>query len=300
MKLNFFNLLSLLMIFLSLQSCNIDEENISLKDKSNNSSYMKDTVSAKTAQLYEGEYLSHNCKILSDARLAKGLSKEEARQIIYPIEVLEGYVKYIKQQTKESVYIGVHLGQYPVDYVIDSRQNADFKGYQTVYLNANKKGEDEDEDEDDLVEIETLPALNHGSLIPPYTTTLNNMDENFENYVITLPAAKILFDTYTNNNEKILNENGVEVQRSFFYNIEALEGYLKYVKKEMKKNGNEQINIIINIGQVPFNMTAGNNKQNGGNQCVFFTAAPKHYNATAIQKNTNSPINLAALLSKIK
>ncbi|MCU7615507.1 hypothetical protein N0B16_13805 [Chryseobacterium sp. GMJ5] len=292
MKAKFFSLLSFLMIFLSFQSCITDQEN-TLKDKTQNSSDKNHTISAKDAQIFEDEYLAHNYRILSDSRSARGLSSQESRQVIYPIEVLEDYVHFIKQRAGENAMIEINLGQYPEGHLIDDRQNEEYEGYQTVFLNAHKGTE-----EGDSTAVEMIPALNHGSLIPPsiiISDDPGDAGESFEGYLITSPAAKMLYDTYTNTNEKILNENGVEVQRTYLYSIQALESYFAYVRSEARRTGNENVNVIINIGQDPVSTaTAGKNVQHG-NQRIYFTAAPKNFDVTS--KKVNPLKNLDVLVS---
>lgn len=264
--------MGLLSIWVLFLSCNGDSENDLSKDGEVSQSYNHQMISSKTAQTLEDSYLANNYALLVGKRTAKGMSGEDAKQVIYPIEVLEAYVAHVKTKVGEDAIIGVNLGQYPDDKVIDDHQRADYLGYQTMYLMAYKSASDT------ISTDNCAEAMNHGNLIPPDATANKNdiVDKNFENYVITNEAASLLYNTYSHNNEKTLNAQGVEVQRQYFYNIAVLEDYLQYVRSEAKIKGITEINISINIGQNSFSTDVVNKgKYKAGSQCIYFTAFPR-------------------------
>ncbi|ASK31771.1 hypothetical protein CEY12_17365 [Chryseobacterium sp. T16E-39] len=252
--------------------------------------YKDQLINSKTAQSLGDIYMANNYHLLSGGRTARGLSGEDAKQVIYPIEVLSSYVDYVIGKVGEDALIGVNVGQYPLDQLIDSRQRQDYEGYQTMFLMAYKNTSDT------ISVNNAVEALNHGNLIPPDATSYDKelLDKNFENYVITDEAAMLLYNTYTFNNEKTLNAEGVEVQRQYFYSVNVLRDYLQYVKEQANLKGITDINISINIGQNSFGSdVSAKGKQKAGDQCIYFTAFPRGNNMKDMAGN---PLNTLSAL----
>jgi hypothetical protein len=286
-SIGFIGFLSIWMLF---QSCNGDSENDLSKGNEASQDYKHQLISSKTAQALGDSYLSNNYTLLVGTRTAKGLSQEDARQVVYPIEVLEAYVDHVKAKVGNGALIGVNIGQYPADQVIDNHQLQSYKGYQTMYLMSYKTANDT------ISPDNCVEAMNHGNLIPPDAPAEKNaiIDKNFENYLITDAAALLLYNAYTQNNEKTLDAQGIEVKRQYFYSVDVLKGYLQYVKEEAVAKGITEVNISINIGQNSFSWDAASKgKQKGGSQCIYFTAFPRGSN---MKDMVNNPLNeLSAL-----
>ncbi|MBT2622128.1 MULTISPECIES: hypothetical protein [Chryseobacterium] len=282
--------ISLLSVWMLFQSCNGDSENDLSKGTVVSQDYKNQLINSKTAQTLGDNYLANNYTLLLGRRTAKGLSGEDARQVVYPIEVLEAYVDHVKLKVGDDALIGVNIGQYPANNVIDNHQRQGYKGYQTMYLMSYKTANDT------ISPSNCVEAMNHGNLIPPDATTNKNdiVDKNFENYLIADDAAALLYDTYTFNNEKTLDAQGVEVKRQYFYSVNVLKGYLQYVKEEAVAKGITEVNISINIGQNSFSsdMTS-KGKQKGGSQCIYFTAFPK---GSDMKDMVSNPLNSLSAL----
>lgn len=282
--------LSFLSVWVLFQSCNSDSENEMSKDKTISESYKDHLIDSKTVKSLEDAYLANNYALLLGARTSRGLSGEDAKQVIYPIEVLNAYVDYVIAKAGDDALIGVNLGQYPVNDVIDSHQREGYKGYQTMFLMSYKSASD-------TISVSySVEAMNHGNLIPPDATSYEKelMDKNFENYLITNEGATLLYDTYTLNNEKTFDKQGIEVQRQYFYSVGVLKDYLQYVKEQAEIKGITEVNISINIGQNSFSSDVTNKgKQKAGSQCIYFTSLPRGIDLN--NKAGNPLSNLPAL-----
>jgi hypothetical protein len=107
------------------------------------------------------------------------------------------------------------------------------------------------------------------------TTTFSS---SLEKHLIRTAQAKILEDEYENKNYKIINANRKNPDtREVYYDIDALEDYIKYVKAEAKKKGIEEVGITIAFAQYPNNANFDSRlkKEYQGQQTVFLKAATK-------------------------
>ncbi|MFP7657123.1 hypothetical protein [Chryseobacterium proteolyticum] len=283
-------ILGLLSVGMLFQSCNSDNESEASSDKVISQNYKDRLIDSKTAQALGDTYLTNNYAVLLGGRTARGLSAEDARQVIYPIEILEAFIASVEEKAGQDALIGVNIGQYPSSEIVDAHQREDYKGYQTMYLMSYKTPADT------VSAANCVEAMNHGSIIPPDATADKNdiLDKNINNYLIANETASLLDKTYALNNEKTLDAKGIEVKRQYFYSIGLLKGYLQYVKEQAVINGISDVNIAINMGQNSFSSGAVNKgKQKAGSQCIFFTAFPKGNDANS--KNLNILNNLPAL-----
>ena len=196
------------LLALLLQSCNSESENDLSKNREVDNLKSR-LIDRKTAENFADSYLKGNYTLLRGSAFAKSSNEEDAREVIYPIEVLEDYIEYVQGIAGNDAYIGINMGQYPLDNIIDDRQNVAYKGYQTMFLMAYKNVAGS------FSSISGISAMNHGSLIPP-GHNFDILSENLENYKITDDAASILYKTYSENNEKILDNNGVEIKKQYF------------------------------------------------------------------------------------
>jgi hypothetical protein len=90
-----------------------------------------------------------------------------------------------------------------------------------------------------------------GCTPPPETP----VDDSYKKKLITHEGAQVLFDEYTNTNNRILTEsrNGQPDSRWYSFTIEEMEGYIKYVKENAEKQNLKNVGIKIYMGKYPAN-----------------------------------------------
>ncbi|MBK1894190.1 hypothetical protein [Chryseobacterium paridis] len=283
----FKSFLSFLVVLVLFESCNNTTESDASKNEIVSLNYKSRLIDSKAAQALGNGYLANNYALLSNQRLAKGMSGEDARQVSYPIEVLQAYVDYVGSKVGEETLIGVNLGQYPTDGIIDNHQKEDYMGYQTMYLMCYKN------ENDSISPINGMETLNHANLFPP-AEVAPTYDKDFKNYVITDDAASRLYNAYSQNNGKVLDSKGIEVKRQYFYSVAVLKGYLQYVKDQAQLKGISDVNIVINFGQDSFSSGVENKSTGkGGDQCIYFTAFPR---GNEMKNMTGNPLNTLSAL----
>jgi len=81
------------------------------------------------------------------------------------------------------------------------------------------------------------------------------VDDSYKKKLITHDDAQVLFDEYTRTNNKILTDSrhGQPDSRWYSFSIEEMEGYIKYVKENAKKQNLKNIGIKIYMGKYPAN-----------------------------------------------
>jgi len=87
---------------------------------------------------------------------------------------------------------------------------------------------------------------------PPPETPVDN---SYKKKLITHREAQVLFDEYTKTNNRILtaSRNGQPDSRWYSFTIEEMEGYIKYVKENAKKQNLKNVGIKIYMGKYPAN-----------------------------------------------
>lgn len=105
------------------------------------------------------------------------------------------------------------------------------------------------------------------------------VDDSYKKKLITHQDAQILFDEYTNTNNKILAEsrNGEPDSRWYSFSIEEMEGYIKYVKENAKKQNLKNVGIKIYMGKYPVNHPANKmaKPEFAGYQTIFLMPTAK-------------------------
>ena len=141
--------------------------------------YKDHLISKELMTVMKDEYSKGNYQIITKN---KGL--KDSREYWYSLEVLEGYINYLKTEGSKRGYknmgVKIVMGEYPKDRVIDKRQKPEYKGYQNVFLvptsssefkNRSVKGGNNEEDYVFSVseDIEDLQGLDFSQLAPPGT-----------------------------------------------------------------------------------------------------------------------------------
>lgn len=84
------------------------------------------------------------------------------------------------------------------------------------------------------------------------TTTTTPVVTILSQHLLSPAKAQILSNEYAQNNYPKVNAGKTQPETTeVFYEIEALEEYLKYVKKQAKKEGINNVGITIAFGQYP-------------------------------------------------
>jgi|GEM_PF-3138534 len=267
MKRNFLytGLICLFSVWFAFQSCN-NEQNDSTNSEFTPQSYKNHLIDKRSVETLRSEFLKNNNIVLSNYRQSKNLKTEDTKEIVYPIEVLQGYVDYVRskvaKEKQKNLYIVFYLGQYPFDKIITSQQNESDKGNQTFLIKSFYVNE-----ENVFSAIGNIETLKYG----------RSGDLDFKNHFINASDTKLLYETFTENNYKILKERreslglSGEESRMYYYSIDVMEGYLKYVKEEANKRGISKVNIAINIGQYPTNELIDSRQKPiyKGYQCIY-------------------------------
>lgn len=137
------------------------------------SSLSEHLISARQAKMLTDEYATKNYKMVS-----AGKSQAETKEVYYDIDVLEDYIKYVKEEAKKkkinNVGIVIAFGQYPNNDNFDSRLKKNYQGQQTVYLKAATKPSESQKvgmggysAQLNAKGIEEISAFDFGNLTPP-------------------------------------------------------------------------------------------------------------------------------------
>ena len=142
-------------------------------------SYVAHLITKELADILSTEYEQNNYALINSKR-DKNLP--DSKENSYDLEVLEGYIQYVKTEAAKknikNVSITIKYGQYPKNTVIDPRQNPAYKGYQTLFLSPiykpspkTAKGSATAIDEAEPQSIDGILGLDFGQISPPYSTT---------------------------------------------------------------------------------------------------------------------------------
>ncbi|MBW7675284.1 hypothetical protein [Chryseobacterium chendengshani] len=124
---------------------------------------------------------------------------------------------------------------------------------------------------------------------PPVETPI---DDSYKKKLITHEEAQVLFDEYTNTNNKILTEsrNGEPDSRWYSFSIEEMEGYIKYVKEQAKEKNLKNVGIKIYLGKYPVNHPANKmaKPEFAGYQTIFLMPTAKREESQLMRRGTTS------------
>ncbi|MEN2435442.1 hypothetical protein AAH994_08540 [Weeksellaceae bacterium A-14] len=117
----------------ALMSCNKVSEKRPEGAAKTSSDYEDHLISRKLTKRLASEYEKGNYAVINAKR-----KEPDAREAYFDLEVLEGYIAYVKKRALEKGVkdpsIKIVLGQYPKDSLIDRRENTAYKGYQMMFL----------------------------------------------------------------------------------------------------------------------------------------------------------------------
>ncbi|MFC6268047.1 hypothetical protein [Frigoriflavimonas asaccharolytica] len=107
------------------------------------------------------------------------------------------------------------------------------------------------------------------------TGTTTSIVSLLSEHLLSPAKAQILSNEYTQNNYQKVNVGKPQAEtKEVFYDLEVLEDYIKYVKKEAKKEGINNVGITIAFGQYPKNeiFDARLKNEYKGQQTVYLKA----------------------------
>ncbi|MCJ7934097.1 MAG: hypothetical protein MUW56_10795 [Chryseobacterium sp.] len=81
------------------------------------------------------------------------------------------------------------------------------------------------------------------------------VNDSYKKKLISYREGRVLFDEYSRTNNVILTKyrNGEPDSRWYWFSLEEMEGYIKYVKENAKKQKLKKVGIRIYMGKYPMN-----------------------------------------------
>lgn len=81
------------------------------------------------------------------------------------------------------------------------------------------------------------------------------VNDSYKKKLISYSEGQVLFDEYTRTNNAILTKyrNGEPDSRWYWFSLEEMEGYIKYVKENARKQKLKNVGIRIYMGKYPAN-----------------------------------------------
>ncbi len=105
------------------------------------------------------------------------------------------------------------------------------------------------------------------------------VSDSYKKKLITYEESRVLFDEYSRTNNQILaqSRNGNPDSRWYWFSLEDMEGYIKYVKENAKKQNLKNPGIRIYLGKYPENHPAGKmaKPEYAGYQTIFLMPTAK-------------------------
>ena len=154
-------------------SCSQNQKTENSEKSIGSTEFRKHLIEEKEMQTLSSEYEKVNYAAINALRKPDA---PDAREVYYDVDVLEGYIAYVKEEAKKkgvvNPQIKIVFGQYPEDQPISDKQDPKYLGYQTVYLRPTEnqkinKAEIGAKTADDDG-MGSVPGLDYGDLKPPY------------------------------------------------------------------------------------------------------------------------------------
>lgn len=154
-------------------SCSQNQKSENSEKSIGSTEFRKHLIEEKEMQTLSSEYEKVNYAAINALRKPDA---PDAREVYYDVDVLEGYIAYVKEEAKKkgvvNPQIKIVFGQYPKDQPISDKQDPKYLGYQTVYLRPTEnqkinKAEIGAKTADDDG-MGSVPGLDYGDLKPPY------------------------------------------------------------------------------------------------------------------------------------
>ena len=140
-----------------------------------NDSYRKKLITYDEARVLYDEYSRTNNMILTKYRNGE----PDSRWYWFSLEEMEGYIKYVKENSKKqnlkNVGIRVYMGKYPVNHPKNKMAKPEYAGYQTIFLVPTSQKRKKDnvkvmsrtEAPDENTNVESIAPMNMTNLAPP-------------------------------------------------------------------------------------------------------------------------------------
>ncbi|KFF22384.1 hypothetical protein [Chryseobacterium sp. JM1] len=128
------------------------------------------------------------------------------------------------------------------------------------------------------------------------------VSDSYKKKLISYKEGKILYDEYTVTNNAVLTKyrNGDPDSRWYWFSVEDLEGYLKYVKETAKKQNLKNPGIRIYMGKYPINHPKNKmaKPEYAGYQTIFLVPTAKNLkrdsagNMSRTMRSTDENLNV--------
>ncbi|MBE4950393.1 hypothetical protein [Chryseobacterium culicis] len=126
------------------------------------------------------------------------------------------------------------------------------------------------------------------------------VSNSYKKKLISYREGRVLFDEYTRTNHEVLmkSRNGEPDSRRYWFSLEDMEGYIKYVKENAKKQKLKNPGIRIYMGKYPMNHPKNRmaKPEYAGYQTIFLVPTAQQRNRTnaksrsaSTEENTDVP-----------
>ncbi|MCT2563411.1 hypothetical protein [Chryseobacterium herbae] len=117
------------------------------------------------------------------------------------------------------------------------------------------------------------------------------VSDSYKKKLISYKEGRVLYDEYTVTNNAVLTKyrNGEPDSRWYWFSVEDMEGYLKYVKETAKKQHLKNPGIRIYMGKYPLNHPKNKmaKPEYAGYQTIFLVpTAQKRKNGNTMARST--------------
>lgn len=126
------------------------------------------------------------------------------------------------------------------------------------------------------------------------------VSNSYKKKLISYREGRVLFDEYTRTNHEVLmmSRNGEPDSRWYWFSLEDMEGYIKYVKENAKKQKLKNPGIRIYMGKYPMNHPKNRmaKPEYAGYQTIFLVPTAQQRNrinaksrSASTEENTDVP-----------
>ncbi|NIF05724.1 hypothetical protein F3J23_09725 [Chryseobacterium sp. Tr-659] len=105
------------------------------------------------------------------------------------------------------------------------------------------------------------------------------VNDSYKKKLISYREARVLYDEYSRTNDMVLTKyrNGEPDSRWYWFSLEEMEGYIRYVKENAKKQKLKNVGIRIYMGKYPVNQPKNRmaKPEYAGYQTIFLVPTSK-------------------------